>query len=290
MVDDEFICHFVQPFGKCNLPEMLVVGLLLYLNGLLSLFFFGLHLRHSHKTDSAIFDQTGLFWITLALWQLYRGTCQIFFFPWGVLTYRLLYVCASQNLMIIANGFAILLLFKLLFTYRNPGTEAVKIFQLLLTISLLTFVCISIILSIIGLDEGSDDADRPTSLWSSMTMLVCALFFILPARALIRVVTFSGVQKEDRPCVNICHILMWLYTLLYFGRSIWNLTHYFGINKLQDLIYEHSWHAPGVRTFDSVYIAIFDVLPASIAIAGAYILRKHDMLFNETAYFATHRS
>jgi hypothetical protein len=289
MAYDNFVCLFVQPYWKCDLPEMLAVGLLLYFNGFLCLFFFALHLRQSRKKDSAIFDQTGLFWISLALWQLYRGTCQIFYFQWGVLTYRLLYICTTQNLMFIANGFAILLLFQLLFTYRDPGTEAVRVFQLLLAVSLLTFICISFILSYIGVDEGTEDADRPMALWGSMTMLVCALFFILPARALMRVVTFSGVQKEDRVCVNSCHVLMWLYTLLYVGRSIWNLTHYLKINKLQDIVYEHDWRDAGVRAFNGLYVALFDAIPASIAIAGAYLLKKHDILFNETAYMISRR-
>jgi hypothetical protein len=188
--------------------------------------------------------------------------------------------------MFVANGFVILLIFQLLFMFRNPGTEAVGVFQVLLAVSLITFVAISIILSYVGINEDTDDADRPIALWAAMTMFVCGFFFILPARAVVRIVTYPAIQKEDKGCVTFCIVAIWLYGGLHVGRAVWNFTHYCGINYLQELVYRYSWKDPGVRAFNGIFLFLFDVLPASLAIAGVYLLRKHDMLFNETVHFA----
>jgi hypothetical protein len=141
-------------------------------------------------------------------------------------------------------------------------------------------------LGYVSLDENTDNADQPMALWGAMTLLVCALFFILPARALVRAVTYPAVQKEDRQCVNFFSVAIWAYTLLYVVRALWNLTHFFDINPLQELVYQYPWRAPGVRAFNALFILLFDITPASLAIAGVYLLRKHDMLFNETTHFA----
>jgi hypothetical protein len=287
---DDFVCRYAQPFVGCDLPEMLVCGLLLYANGLLCIVFFVMHALRARATRSSILDQTGLFWISLSVWQLFRGTCQTFYFHWNEFTLRLVYIAAAQILCFIANACVILLLFRLLFTFRDPGTTAVGFFQLLFSVSLITFVAICVILGFVVMGEETADADRPTALWAAMTQFVGALFFVLPAQALVRAVIYPTIQKENRTCVSFCRVAVWIYALIFFGRAIFNFTHYCGINALQNTIYRHSWNDPGVRVFNAVFTLVFDIVPASLSIASVYLLRKYDMLFNETAFYASRLS
>jgi hypothetical protein len=148
-------------------------------------------------------------------------------------------------------------------------------------------VTICLILGFVLVGDETSDADRPTSLWAAMTHFVGALFFILPARALVRAVIFPTIQKEYRACVSFCRVALWLYALIFFGRAVWNFTHYCGINALQNLVYKYDWNVPGVRVFNALFIFVFDVVPASLSIVSVFLLRRHDMLFNETTFYAS---
>jgi hypothetical protein len=284
--DHDAVCRFVQPFWNCSLPEMLVVGILFYFAAALCLYFFFLHARSAHSSSTPIFDQTAFFWLSWAVTELFFGTCRIFYFPWTPATFRLVYVMLTQILMFIANCSVVLLLFQLLFTFRNPGGEAVGFFQIVLFVFLFTFIAICVVLSIVEIGDNSTDADRPFALWCGIVQFVCTFFFVLPARALIRAVTFPVVQKEDRGCVAFSKVAVVLYALVYCGRAIWNITHYFGINVLQTAVYEARWNAPGVRAFSFLFAFLFDVLPSGLAIVSVFLLRKHDLLFSETVHFS----
>jgi hypothetical protein len=179
-----------------------------------------------------------------------------------------------------------LLTFQLLFTFRNPGAEAIGFFRILHFVFLCTFIGICVILSAVEIGDDSSDADRPLSLWSGVVEFVCALFLVLPARALIHAITFPAVQKEDRACVGFGKVAIGLYAIVYFGRAIWNVTHYCGINALQTIVYQKPWHSSGVRVFEFFFIFVFDVFPSSLAILTVSLLRKHDYLFNETVRYS----
>jgi hypothetical protein len=281
------ICRFAQPFERCGLTEMLVVGILLYANAIACAALLARHIYRSRQARAFVFSQPAPFWISLALWQAYRGTTIIFFFEWTPLTYRFVYQCMSQALMFISNCFVILLLFHVLFSYRNPGTEAIGFFRILLFVSLVTFVGICIIIGSLPVEDNPDDADEALALWCATTELVSSLFVFLPAKSLIQAVTYPAVQQQDRRCVSFAKVCAYLYPVIYLGRAIWNFTHYCGINALQNAVYHWAWKAPGARAFQSMFILVFDVLPGSLSLVVVDLLRAHNVLIHDSEFYSS---
>jgi amino acid transporter len=183
----------------------------------------------------------------------------------------------------------ILILFELLFTYRDPGVNAVKFFKGLFTVFLFTFLVLGLIISLIAL-RYKRDADRSNALWYACTDTVIAIFFTIASKALLGAVTYPMVQPQDVPCVNFCKVGIVVFVVLLSGRVIWNGTHYFGGNVMQDKLLE--WTRPGTqlpdwraRTFIAVWYFIFDFLISVIVMIAVYLFKKHNMMFNENPYY-----
>jgi hypothetical protein len=150
-----------------------------------------------------------------------------------------------------------------------------------------TFVALGTVLSTVDIDNSSD-VDESLSLWCACTDLILALFFALPARALLEAVTYPMVQPEDACCVNFCKVGIAVYVLLFGGRMIWNGTHYFHGNKAQEWLdgaSENGAPTTARRAVMFLFVLFFDFGTSVLAMISVYLFRKHDMMFNQNPYY-----
>jgi hypothetical protein len=284
--DRDFVCANAFPGLRCDLGEMTALGILFWLSGLISGISLVLNIRRS-KARFFLLDQTVLFWLFVSLWQLYHGAISVVPFPWTTVTFRLWYQALNHILMFIPMCLVILILFDLLFTYRNPGHNAMLFFRTLFVLFLLTFVVLGGVLSVVNV-RGEKDAYASLALWCACTDFILAIFFALPAKALLSAVTYPMVQPEDECCVSFCKLGIAVYVLLFGGRTLWNATHYFGGNVLQvwlDRQVSGGRPTPPARAINFLFIFFFDFMAAVLAMISVYLFKKHDVMFNENPYY-----
>jgi hypothetical protein len=190
--------------------------------------------------------------------------------------------------MFIPMCLVILILFDLLFTYRNPGNTAVVFFRSLFLLFLVTFVLLGVVLGIIDLHTEAD-IEASIILWCACTDLMLTIFFALPARSLLEAVTYPMVQPEDVCCVNFCKVGIVLYVLCFGGRMLWNGTDYFRINKLQTWVYEqrleNGMPNGNARVINFTFNLLFNFGASVLAMISVYLFKKHDMMFNDNPYY-----
>jgi hypothetical protein len=227
------------------------------------------------------------------IWQFYHGAITFFEIPWDRVTFRLLHEALNHILIFIPLCLSILILFEFLFPYRNPGPNAIQFFRLLFLLFVVTFVILGIVLSIV--DVGNEkEADESFLLWCACSDLIIAIFFALPAWALLRAVTYPRVQPEDVACIRFCHVGIVVYVLLFAGRIAWNGTYYFGVNiaqnwLLSDNAVDHErgkyiMPSPAASCLNFFYVFLFDGVTSALAMITVYLCKKHDMMFDETPY------
>jgi hypothetical protein len=281
-----FVCTYVRPGLECNYGESIVLGVCFWVAALVS---FGLLIHSLRKSKGKIpCDQTAFFWIFLTIWQTYQGIVSIFAFSWDIRSFKLWYQALNHILMFIPMCLVILILFDLLFNYRNPGNNAIVFFRSLFVIFLVTFVLLGITLGLVDLDSESD-LEASLTLWCACTDLLLAVFFALPARSLLEAVTYPMVQPEDVCCVNFCKVGIFLYVLLFGGRMLWNGTHYFGVNTLQDWIngQQNDDNTPNgaARSVNFAFNLLFNFVASVLGMISVFLFKKHDQLFNENPYY-----
>jgi hypothetical protein len=227
-----------------------------------------------------------LFWFFLLIWQLYHGSITFFPFHWDPVSYIRYFDAANHILMFIPMCFVILLLFELLFNYRNPGTNAIAFFRWLFFLFLVTFVALGVMLSFV---DHTKTADQALSLWCACTDLILAIFFTLPAISLLGAVTYPTVQPEHACCVNFCKVGIVGYVCLFGGRMIWNGTLFFGINVAYDWIVSQFTEdrMPTVtrRAIAFVWVFFFDFVIAVLGMASVFLFKEHGMMFSENPYY-----
>jgi hypothetical protein len=182
--------------------------------------------------------------------------------------------------------FVILILFSLLFVYRNPGTNSVKFFRMLFLLLLLIFVALGAVLSAIDV-KAEEGTYASLALWCACTDLILGTLFALPARALLDAATYPMVQPEDTCCVNFCKVGIVLYVLLFAGRLLWNGTLYFNGNVLQDWLNKQvrgGKPTTPARIVNFFCTFLFDFGISVLAMTSVYLFKKHDMMFNENLY------
>lgn len=286
-----FVCRNPMPALKCALPESYVLAFLFLICALVSTGFMIFHFRKS-KAKIRVFDQTIVFWFFLAIWQYYRFVVTFVAFSWTQTYYNLLYSGLKHYLLFIPMCLVILILFDLLFTYRNPGTNAIFFFRSLFVIFLITFLVIGLTLGIIDSGEATDP-DISLSLWCACTDLVLALFFVFPAKKLLDAVKYPMVQPEDESCISFCTVGYIVYTILFILRSLWNFLHFFDVNPLQNMETEdinrpssEGWKpALRLRLIHFFFDLIFDIIPSVMSMISVFLFKKHDMMFNENPYY-----
>jgi hypothetical protein len=288
-------CINASPGFACGtLWEMILLGFGFWIAGGVSAFFVYFTIRKS-KARCFFQDQTILFWIFLMVWQLFRGAITLFDFPWSPVYFRLLHDTLNHILMFIPMGLVILIVFELLFTYRNPGVHAIAFFRMLIRLFLVTFLILWVLLSLLDLG-GNGDAEASVSLWCACTDVSLAIFFALPAKALLEIVTFPMAQLEDIRCVNMCRVGIVLYVVLFGGRMLWNGTHYFEINVAQTwlssngaVIFDAAGNAVrlngAARALMFFFVLFFDMGTSLLAMISVYLFKKHGIMFSENPYY-----
>lgn len=288
VIDKGFVCTRPMPGVYCSLIEVIILGVFFYISALFSLFFLQLNIRKHKCKHFKFLDQTTLFWLFLFLWQIYRGTICIATFDWDWKSYKIFYVGLNHIFQFIPMSLTILIIFDLLFTYRNPGSNAIRFFTSIFILIIVTFVCLGMTLALIDLEN--DDSDISLSLWCACSDFIIACMFILPSRQLIKAVTYPIVQPEDKGCINFCTIGQYFVFFIFIGRMLWNFCHFFEINKLQDLVNEQiekSYDTPtiGLRISNFFFYLLVDFVPSTLALITVCLIKKHDSMFNDNVYY-----
>jgi hypothetical protein len=280
-----FVCAHAGSGIGCGFVEAILMSVLFWVVGCISLFFLIQAIRTS-KPGCFIKDQTVLFWFSILIWQLYHGAITLFPFHWDTVSYIRYFDAANHILMFIPMCFVILILFELLFNYRNPGTNGIAFFRWLFCLFLLTFLILGITLSFVDLTKAADQA---LSLWCACTDLILAIFFTLPAISLLDAVTYPMVQPEDACCVNFCKVGILGYVCLFGGRMIWNGTLFFEVNYAYNWIMSQLTEdlMPTVRRRAIVFVWVFffDFVTAVLGMVSVFLFKKHGMMFNENLYY-----
>jgi hypothetical protein len=288
-------CINTTPGLGCGvLWEMVLLGIGFWVAAGISAFFTVYAVRKS-KARFFFQDQTILFWIFLTAWQVFEGAITLFDFPWSLITYRLAHEALKHILIFIPMCFVILIVFELLFTYRNPGANAISFFRMFFSLFLVAFVIVGVVLSVVDLHGGN--ADESLSLWCACTDIILAIFFGLPARSLLEIISYPLVQIEDLRAVTLCKVGIALYVVLFAGRSVWNASHYFRINVVQTwlvnsasaVIYDAN-HDPvrptaAARAVTFAFVLLFDMGTSVLAMISVYLFKKQNLLFSENPYF-----
>lgn len=290
-------CLFVCPAFKCELWENLGLGLLFILTSILSCYYLFDNCRKTKK-KCKIFDQTILYWLTLIIFLLFRGILSIAPINYNYKTVKLIFLGMHHILLFIPMCLVILILFDLLFTYQNPGTNAINFFRSLFLLFLATFVILGLALSLIDInDDDNTDPEMSLSLWVACTDLILMIFFVIPAWSLLKAVTYPMIQPEDRACVNFCRVGIFLNTFIFFLRMLFNFLHYIDQNPVQDWVVRMNREeahynggkiyvpADGVRIYNFFYYLIFDFAPVVLSMIAVNLFKKHDLMFNENPYY-----
>ncbi|OHS95620.1 hypothetical protein TRFO_38265 [Tritrichomonas foetus] len=159
-------CTIVSPAIGCDLWEMLGLGILFYISALFSFYYLILYWRKS-KSRCCLFDQTILFWISLLIFQLFRGTISIAKIEYDHRLIKIIFLGVHHILLFIPMCLVILILFDLLFTYQNPGTNAIKFFRSLFIIFLLTFTALVVVLIVVE-DDSFTKSDESNILYQKL--------------------------------------------------------------------------------------------------------------------------
>ena len=288
----EFVCKNVMPGQGCGLPEMYVLGVVFWISALLCVYLFYRHLKETKKLCKS-FDIVSVFWVTMVIWQIYRGCTSIFYISWDKESYLLGNTLVNRLLLFTAMCFVIYILFDLLFKYDNPGKNATRIFQCLFILFYTCFLTLGVGLCFVEVSQ-VDDPDSSISLWCACSDIILLIFFVLPAVSLLKSVAYPMVQPDDVCCVNFGRIGIVLYVIIYGLRLIWNLLQYYELNpivKWFNMELKKTAEIPNgsARTFQFFFFLLFDFLPSLLAVVSVYLFSKHDIVFNENPYF-THQS
>jgi hypothetical protein len=221
--------------------------------------------------------------------QFYLAVMFVAPIPWTRVSFMIGRVTVSSLLMFIPMCLVILILFDLLFTYRNPGSNAVTFFRYFFFLFLITFVGLGVCLSL--LDWSNDlDPDISLSLWAACSDLILAIFIVLPSWKLIQVITYPQVRPEEKGCIKFCHLALGLYFGLMMGRVLWNATHYFGKNYAEKFLNKelggrHGYLVFSQRVVNFMFYLAFDWGTSLLALICVWLLKKHDLMFNENPYY-----
>jgi hypothetical protein len=267
--------------------EMILLALSFWASACVSCFFIYSTIRQS-SFRCFFQDHTILFWIFLTAWQLYHGVITLIDIPWTLRTFQLCHNALNHILMFIPMCLVILILFDILFTAQHAGVNAVSFFRMLFSLFLITFVILGCVLSFVD-SNGENDADRSLSLWCASTDIILAVFFALPAPSLLNLITAPMREINDLKCLNLCKVGTVLYVCLFGGRALWNGSHYFGINLVQNwlvqgqsaLVFDGNGNAVkpsgAARAVSFVFVFVFDLGTSVLAMGSVYLFKKHRM-------------
>ena len=291
MVSD-FVCNNAMPGFGCNFYEMIALGFLFAITGFICIYFLVKNLKSPiHLKPRKKIDSNALFWIFMFIWMEYRAI--IFFVPFNYTTQTLLIFQGGVNaiLALIPISILVLLICELLFSYRNPGYQTISFFKCVFVVFLGVFLIVGIAISFIDQEEGEDIA-ATLSLWHGCTDLIVLLFVTFPAHYLIEAISYPVIQPDDVKCISHSKVGTWIFGILFFIRSLYNMLHYFDVNPCAQWLNTQilEGNIGNARAFTACYALVFEYITAVLAMAGVVMIRNHDMKFSEDPFYARGQS
>ena len=283
------ICKNAMPGIGCNLPEMIVLGCLFFVLGVICIYFLVQHIRMKIRDKESIFDLIFMFWMTMAIFTVYRSIIQIFPFDYSVNSLLVFHGGLNAILALIPISIFVLLICELLFTYRNPGIQTVKFYRIVFVVFLIVFLIVGISLSFI--DSDSSDPSKELSLWHGCTDLIVVCFVAIPSYSLIKAISYPVVQPEDATFVRCSILGIWVFCIIFFVRSLFNILHSVNQNPATTWFQQElnmSGDRPNInaRMFQFFFSLIFEWFGMVMTMLGVYYLRKHDLKFSDDPFYA----
>jgi hypothetical protein len=285
--DTAFVCSAMSPGPLCGYPESTLLGILFALAGIASVTFFVKRALNASLPDRVL-NQISLFWLFLAIFQFYRSLCFLVPFHWTQWTYSMWGVTLKGLLIFTPMCLVILILLDLLHSYRVLSPNAILFFRALFLLFLVLFLFLGFVLAWLTSGQ-AQDPDSAMTVWSGATDIVLAVFFAMPARALLEVAASPTSDLEDALCVNFCKVGIVTYVLLFTGRTIWGLTHFSRVNYLQNWVNDN--HLPdgtpngGARAVNFAFDFVFDFATTTMAMISVYLIQKRSTMFAENPYY-----
>ena len=289
MVND-FTCKSVMPGIGCGLWEFLALGIIFYFEAIFSFYYFKKILP---KWNSPFEKMQCIFWLTIGIWLIYKGTLFIVPLNYNQLTYRIFFVSFPAILYVFPLTVLVRLVCDALFTYNSPGARLQNFIKVLFASFITIYFMIGITLSI-GDVSDFDDPGSSISLWYGCTNILTVLFIAIPSNKLIKLIQSHGML-EYQNCTNKSKIGLFFFVLVFSLRGIYNILSYFSINPLQtylnkELSNVERYPTVNVRIISWFYYFIFDVVSALLLITGAIILHNHSNQLASDPFFIRYPS
>ena len=283
------VCKNAMPGFGCGLPEMIVLGCLFFILGCVSIYFLIQHIQNKRRNREPPFDLIFVFWLTTAIFSLYRSIIQIFPFDYSLNSLLVFHGGINAILALIPISIFVLLICELLFTYRNPGIQTVKFYRVVFGVFLTVFLIVGVSLSFI--DSNSSDATVELSLWHGCTDLIVVCFVAIPSYSLIKAISYPVVQPEDATFVRFAILGIWVFCILFFVRSLYNILHSANQNPLsnwflQELNISGDRPNENARIFQFCFSFVFEWFAMLMTMVGVYYLRKYDLKFSDDPFYA----
>ena len=285
MSPSEFVCKNAMPGLGCDFYEMLILGIIFCITGLVCLWLLYRDLKSPWGYYLNFFNSHTLFWISMFLWLEYRGILFIFPFNYSKSTLLLFQGSINSILSLIPLSILVLLTCELLFTYKNPGFHVISFYRIVFLVFFFVFLILGIAISFI--DDNNEDFTKTLSLWHGCTDLLILFFVTIPSKMLIKAISYPIIQPDDRNCVKISTIGTIIFFILFLIRSIYNISHFLNINPFvswfnlklfqNDLI--------SIRIFLFIFSFLFELITSILSIIGIYLFRQHDLKFSADPYY-----
>ncbi|OHT17383.1 hypothetical protein TRFO_41038 [Tritrichomonas foetus] len=289
-----FVCRYATPAFGCEIYEMVGIGAFFFGASIYSIYYFvNYNKKKKIRGKNYFFDQNAFFWLTLIVWELFRFLLSLIPFPYNSSSLKIVFVGLHHIFLFIPMCFLILIVCDLLFSYRNPGTNALFFFQCLSVLFFFTFIGIAIYISFYDIDI-PDDPEATLSLWAACSDLIILVFFTYPAFRLLSAIKYPMIQPDQRGCIKWHTFGIIIFDILFFLRMLYNAAHYFEINGIQKWVNEHVNNGDfkpdqQARIWNFFFYFLFDCIPTLISIIAVIQLNHHDAMFNENPYY-THEN
>jgi hypothetical protein len=115
-----------------------------------------------------------------------------------------------------------------------------------------------------------------------------AIFFVLPAVSLLKVVAYPMLQPENTNCVRFCKVGIVVYVVLFLGRMIWNGTLFFDANHASTWLLKQTVDGMPTKTRRVIWffwVLLFDFGTGVLGMISVFLFKKHEMMFNENPYY-----
>ena len=288
------VCKLATPALGCNYFEMLILSILFFIISISCLFYIYLYFNSKMYSKSKIINFHMIFWIFLFIWSIYCGIIHLVPFNYSLNSYYIWFVNVNNVGFFFSLSFVIFIIFEHYFQYRNPGPGADWFFRIFLFTFLGVFLYLGIILSYTNDSNKADDYSL-MFLWQSCISFLFSIFILVPSLSLISAVSYPVIQPEDLSCIQISKIIVWLSTIIFLIRSIYNFLNFLKINPILKWFFNNDKDfidklSNSKRIYGFFFSFIFTFLPALLSLIGVHVIFQHDIDFLDDSFYAAAKS